>query len=166
METKELSNKEASKKLKSLVESIETGMLITALNKTPLDAVPMTHKKIDEKGDIWFLSPGDSDHNKNIAQNNLAQLLYSSPADKKFISIYGEIQIVVEQKILEDLYADISNNWFNGVDDPNLTALKFTPKEAYYWDTKTNKYISLLKLGFSAISGEETDIGEKGKLNV
>jgi len=93
-------------------------------------------------------------------------LLYSSPSDKKFISVYGDAQIVTNQSILEDLYSSISDNWFNGVDDPNLTAIKFQPKEAYYWDTKSNKYISILKMGVASLTGDQQDIGEKGKLNL
>ena len=165
MDTK-LNDQKAVEKLKDLADDIGTGMLATALTKKPLSAVPMTHKTIDKDGSIWFLSPGNSDHNKDIAKDKDAQLLYSQPSDKKFLSVFGEAKIVVDKDILEKLYSDISNNWFDGVDDPNLTAIKFTPKEAYFWDTKTNKFVTLIKLGFSALSGKETDIGEKGKLNL
>lgn len=166
MSTENKSNTEALAKLKELTKDIETSMLVTNLKKAPLHAVPMTQKKIDEQGNIWFLSPGDSEHNKNISKDSKSQLLYSSPSDKKFISIYGDAHIITDQQILEDLYSSISDNWFNGVDDPNLTAIKFQPKEAYYWDTKTNKYISFLKMGFASLTGDEKDIGEKGKLNL
>ncbi|SHJ05627.1 General stress protein 26 [Mesonia phycicola] len=166
MSTQNKYNEEAKKKIKELTEEIETSMMVTALDKTPLNAVPMTQKKIDMHGDIWFLSSGDSDHNKNIIQSSKTQLLYSKPSSKKFISIYGEAEIVVEQSILEELYTSVSDNWFNGTDDPNLTAIKFSPKEAYYWDTKSNKIVSLFKMGVGAVTGSNPDIGEKGKLNV
>jgi len=166
MSTENKYNEEAKKKIKELTEEIETSMMVTALGKTPLNAVPMTQKKIDMHGDIWFLSPGDSDHNKNIVQSNKTQLLYSAPSSKKFISIYGEAEIVVEQSILEELYSSVSDNWFDGTNDPNLTAIKFSPKEAYYWDTKSNQLVSLFKMGVGAVTGKNPDIGEKGKLNV
>ncbi|MDQ7918117.1 pyridoxamine 5'-phosphate oxidase family protein [Mesonia sp. MT50] len=166
MSTKNKKNEKALEKLKEMTNSIETSILVTNLGKAPLKAIPMTQKKIDDHGNIWFLSSGDSDHNKNITQNSKSQLLYSSPADKKFVSVYGDARIITDQSILEDLYSNVSDNWFNGVDDPNLTAIKFQPKEAYYWDTKTNKYISFLKMGVASLTGNEQDIGEKGKLNL
>ena len=94
------------------------------------------------------------------------QLLYSEPSSKKFLSVFGEAEIVVEQSILEELYSSVSDNWFDGKDDPNLTALKFTPKEAYYWDTKTNKLVSLFKMTIGAVTGNKQNVGEKGKLTV
>ena len=166
MSTQNKYNEEAKKKIKELTEEIETSMMVTALGESPLQAVPMTQKKIDMHGDIWFLSPGDSDHNKNIIKNKEVQLLYSEPSSKKFLSVFGEAEIVVEQSILEELYSSVSDNWFDGKDDPNLTALKFTPKEAYYWDTKSNKLVSLFKMTVGAVTGNKEDVGEKGKLTV
>ncbi len=166
MSTQNKYNEEAKKKIKELTEEIETTMMVTALGESPLQAVPMTQKKIDMHGDIWFLSPGDSDHNQNITKNKEVQLLYSEPSSKKFLSVFAEAEIVVEQSILEELYSSVSDNWFDGTDDPNLTALKITPKEAYYWDTETNKLVSLFKMGVGAVTGKKADVGEKGKLSV
>ena len=104
--------------------------------------------------------------NQNIAKNKEVQLLYSDPSSKKFLSVFAEAEIVVEQSILEELYSSISDNWFDGTNDPNLTALKITPKEAYYWDTKSNKLVSLFKMGVGAVTGKKADVGEKGKLSV
>jgi len=166
MSTQNKYNEEAKKKIKEMTEDIQVSMMVTALGKTPLQAVPMTQKKIDMNGDVWFLSPSDSDHNKNIAKDKKTQLLYSDPSSMKFLSVYGEAEIVTEKSVLEELYSNVSDNWFNGTDDPNLTALKFSPKEAYYWDTKSNKYVSLFKMGVAAVTGNKKDIGEKGNLKV
>ena len=67
---------------------------------------------------------------------------------------------------MEDLYSKVDDTWFRGTDDPNLSAIKVNPEEAYYWDTKSNKYVSLFKMGVSAITGDQKDIGEKGKLEL
>ena len=96
MSTENKYNEEAKKKIKELTEEIKTSMMVTALGKSPLQAVPMTQKKIDMHGDIWFLSPGDSDHNQNIAKNKEVQLLYSDPSSKKFLSVFAEAEIVVD----------------------------------------------------------------------
>lgn len=149
----------------TLVNDIKFAMLLTALDTQPISAVPMTTKKVDEQGDIWFLSGLNSDHNANIVRSSKVQLLYSDPGDMEFISIYGEASIYTDKAVLEELYNNKDDTWFTGVDDPNLTALKIVPQEAYFWDTKDNKYVSLFKMGVSAITGDKADIGEKGKLD-
>jgi general stress protein 26 len=165
MSTENLTSKEALEKMTSLVDDIKFAMLLTDLDTQPISAVPMTTKKVDEHGDIWFLSGLNSDHNANIVKNAKVQLLYSDPSDMEYISIYGEASVVTDKAILEELYNKKDDAWFTGVDDPNLTALKIVPQEAYFWDTKDNKYVSLFKMGISAITGDKADIGEKGKLN-
>lgn len=166
MSIENLTSKEALDKMTNLVEDIEIAMLLTDLKTQPVSAVPMTTKKVDEKGNIWFLSGLNSDHNTNIVKSKDVQLLYSDPKGMEFISIYGEATVNTDKDILKDLYSKTDETWFNGADDPNLTAIRVTPKEAYFWDTKQNKYISLFKMGVAAVTGDKADVGEKGKLDL
>ncbi|MGB8705027.1 MAG: pyridoxamine 5'-phosphate oxidase family protein [Gillisia sp.] len=166
MSTDNLDHTKAIHKLKDLIKDIKVGMLLTDVKKTPISAVPMTTKKVDDDGTIWFLSGLSSEHNTNIAKNAKVQMLYSHPGDMKFLSVYGKADIVTDKDILSDLYSKVDDAWFTGKEDPNLTAIKVTPQEAYYWDTKTNKYVSLFKIGISALNGGKADIGKKGKLEL
>ena len=166
MSTENLFNTEALKKLKDLATSIDFAMLATDLKNTPIDAIPMSTKKVDDAGNIWFLSGADSDHNANIQKDPESQLLYAKPSDMEFLSVYGLATITKERAILEDLYGKSDDAWFDGIDDPNLTAIKFAPKTAQYWDTKSNKFVSLLKMAYSAVTGDETDLGETGSITV
>lgn len=166
MSTENLNKEESWKKLRSLVDDIKVAMMVTGLEKRPINAVPMTTKKVDDEGNVWFISMGDSQHNKNLQINKDVHLLYSDPDDMEFLTLYGRAEVTKDRSVLEDLYNPKTDNWFDGVDDPKLTAIKITPAEAYYWDSKTNKYISLLKMGVGALTGDNMDIGEKGKLNL
>lgn len=166
MSVDNLKSGEALKKMTEMVEDIDFAMLLTDLKSQPIHAVPMSTKKVDDQGNIWFLSGLNSEHNTNIVKSPEVQLLYSDISDMEFISIYGRASIVADQAILKDLYGKSDDAWFNGVDDPNLTAIKIVPEEAYYWDNKHNKYISLFKMGVAAITGKKADVGEKGRLNL
>lgn len=166
MSIENLTSKEALDKMTELVDDIKFGMLLTDLKTQPISAVPMTTKKVDKNGNIWFLSGLNSEHNSNILKSSEVQLLYSDPSDMEFISIYGKASVVTEKSVLEELYTKKDDAWFTGLDDPNLTALKIVPQEAYYWDTKDNKYVSLFKMGVAAVTGDKVDVGEKGKLNL
>lgn len=166
MSKENLYNKEAKKKITEMAEDITFAMMATNLKQIPLSVIPMSTQKVDGEGNIWFLSGKDSDHNKDIEKDPNAQLIYSDPSSMQFLSVYGRATITTQKGILEDLYGNSDDNWFDGVDDPNLTAISFKPSEAAYWDTKSNKLVSLFKMGVGAVTGEKQDVGKTGKLKM
>lgn len=166
MSTKNLYSTEAKKKIKELAESIDYTMFITNLESQPFHAVPMSTKEVDEDGNIWFLSNRNSSHNKNMEREKRAHLIYSDKGSFEFLSIYGRVTISTDRAKIKDLYGSGDDAWFDGVDDPNITAVKIEPDDAHYWDTKNGKVISLLKMAKGAITGNEPDLGEEGKLEL
>jgi general stress protein 26 len=166
MSNTDLYNEEAKEKLKELISDGDVAMMATNLGGKPLSVVPMHTKKIDDDGSIWFLSGNNSDHNRDILQDPTAQLLYNNSGDMNFVSVFGEAQIVSNQDILDDLYDSKDNAWFNGSEDPNLTAIKFTPREAAYWSNDNNKLITFFKLQMAAFTGNDKDIGSSGKMKM
>ncbi len=166
MSTENKYNKEAQEKVRELAKDIKVAMMATNLGKTPLSAIPMTTQKIDVEGNIWFLSSKKSDHNQDIEKDNRVQLLYSDPSSMAFLSAYGKAEIHTDKSVLQDLYSSMADNWFDGIDDPDLTAIKVIPENAYYWDTKGNKLINIFKMGVAAATNEKTDLGKKGNLDV
>ncbi|SDB37990.1 General stress protein 26 [Flavobacteriaceae bacterium MAR_2010_188] len=159
-----LYNKEAKDKIRDLAKDIDFCMMATNLSNIPFHAIPMSTKKVDEQGNVWFLSGRESDHNKNIQKDSQTQLIYSDASDMKFMKLYGHSTITDDKSILKDLYGKTDDNWFDGLDDPSLTAIKFAPKEAHYWEPKHGKFISLIKMGIGAITGNQPDISEEGHI--
>lgn len=166
MSTENLYNEDAKKKISKLATDIDFAMMATNLKETPLSVIPMSTKKVDEDGNIWFLSGKDSDHNKDIEKDAETQLIYSDPSSMEFLSVYGQSSITTEKLIIKELYSSADDTWFDGEDDPNITAIKFKPSEAHYWDTDSNKLVSLFKIGKGAVTGEKQDVGESGRLKV
>lgn len=166
MTTENLNAQDAVAKIKEMAESIDFTMLCTDLASSPFHAIPMSTKKVDDSGSVWFLSGKDSTHNDNILKQSKVELLYSSPSSMQFLSIFGEASIHTDQAILQSLYGSTDDAWFDGVNDPNLTAIKIKPIDAHYWDTKGNKLVVLMKMGAAAVTGEKADVGKQGDLNV
>ena len=161
-----LYDKKAQEKIKDIAEDIDFTMLATNLGHKPFHAVPMSTKKVDEEGNIWFLSGKDSTHNQHISNDKYTELIYSDPSDMTFMNLFCEASIIEDKNILKELYGKTDDNWFDGVDDPNLSALKLTPLEAYYWEPKDNKLVTLFKMGVGAITGDRQDLGEHGNLDL
>lgn len=166
MSEKNLFNVEAKAKLKEIVGNIDFAMMETNLTSKPSHIIPMSTKEVDAEGCIWFLSNKNSEHNTFLNADDSIQLIYSKPSDIEFLTLFGHAFITTDKAVLELLYSDSDDAWFDGVNDPNLTAIKVIPKEAYYWDTKNGKLVSLLKMGIGAITGEKQDLGEEGGLNL
>ena len=166
MSTKNLYNNEAIKKVKDIAKDVDFTMMATNLKEQPLSVVPMSTKKVDDLGNIWFLSGADSDHNSNIKKDSSVQLMYSGGSDMKFMSIYGTAEISKNKTMIDELYGKTDSIWFDGKDDPNVSVIKFTPSEAAYWDSGSNKLVNLFKMAKGAITGEKQDIGTTGKLKM
>jgi len=166
MTTTNLKSSKAAEKIKELAEAIDFTMLCTDLDSKPIHSIPMSTKRVDDDGSIWFLSGQDSTHNANIRNDSKVQLLYSDPASMRFLAVFGGAEIITDRLILNELYGSTDDAWFEGVDDPNLSAIKVSPLDAHYWDAKKNQLVTLLKIGMAAAVGSKPDIIEHGNLSV
>jgi general stress protein 26 len=166
MATKNLYSEEGKEKIREMAESIEFAMLITGMDTKPFHIVPMSTKKVDVDGNIWFLSHRESKNNKNIAQNAEVHLSYSNKNGLQFLTLYGMAQIVHDKDILKELYDSTDDMWFEAKDDPNLTALKIVPKSAHYWDSKNNKLVTIFMLGMPFTFGDKKDAVDEGDINL
>lgn len=164
MSKENLYNDEAKKKLREMAEDIDFAMMATNLKKTPLHMVPMSTKRVDLQGNIWFLSNKNSTHNEHLMSDPNLHLIYANKADMQFLNVYGMATITTDRSIIEELYSSTDDAWFEGKDDPNITAISIAPKEAYYWDPKSNTLVSLVKMGVGAITGKQPDNMDFGQL--
>ena len=166
MNEENLYSQAAIKKIEEIANDVDFCMLATNLTVQPISAVPMSTKKVDGLGNIWFLSNKNSDHNADIVKDDNTQLLYSGSSDMQFLSVYGSAEIVYDKKIIKELYSSADNAWFDGEEDPNITAIKFSPKQAAYWSNADTKVVSLFKLAKAAVTGDKVAMGTSGKLKV
>jgi len=166
MSTKNLFSKEAKDKIKEMAESIDFTMMATDLKNTPFHTIPMSTKKVDDMGSVWFLSLRDSEHNSHIKTFGDVHLTYSDPSGMEFLTIYGTAEIRTDKVLLEEFYSSADDNWFDGVNDPNLTAIQVKPQEAHYWEPKSGKLVALLKMGVGAVTGKKPDVSKEGDLKL
>lgn len=165
--TQNLRSVDAIEKIKNLIKSENIALFTTNLSHAPLSTRPMSTAQVDEQGCIWFLSKIDSDKNAEIKRDNRVQLFYSHMKSAEFLSLYGKADIVQDRAKLEELWTPIAKAWFTeGIEDPTITIIKFTPEDGHYWDTKSGKMISMLKIAVGAITGITMDNGLEGKVRI
>ncbi len=166
-DTMNLIDADAIQKIKKLVKDSNTCHFVTNLSNTPLSSRPMATQKVDEEGNIWFMSDKDSDKNKEIQTDNRVQLFYSAHGSYEYLSVYGTAEIIFDKEKIHEMWTNFAKAWFTeGEDDPAISLLKVTPEDGYYWDTKNNKIFSLFKIAKSIVTGKTDDDGLEGRLKV
>ena len=167
MSIENLTQKQATDKLKELVKAADIGMFTSGLTKLPLDSRPMATQDADDEGNLWFFSKKDSTKNEEIEKDNRVQIFYANKSSSEYLSVYGTAEIFYDRQKIKDLWTPMAKAWFTeGEDDPSITVIKVTPVDVYYWDTKNNKLVSLIKIAAAVVSGKTMDDGVEGKLEV
>ena len=167
-EVKNLTADNAVEKIREIAKDANICMFVTDLSRLPLAGRPMATQEVDEEGNIWFMSDRSSDKNKEIDNDNKVQLFYSHTSNYEYLSIFGRAEIVNDHSKIKELWTPMAKTWFKeGKDDPNISLIKVIPEDAYYWDTKNNKMVSLVKFAMGAIGvTPKDDGGIEGKLKV
>ena len=163
---KNISGIEALEKIKEMVGHTRTCQMLTLLDKRPICCRPMGVQKMDELGRMKFLSHKNSNKNKEISTSNEVQLVFINDGDNEYLSLFGTAEIYRDQKEIDEMYNKFADNWFEGKNDPNVTIIRFTPKEGRYCDTKHGKFIQYAGMLIGALTGKNASDGVEGKISV
>ncbi|WP_348825442.1 pyridoxamine 5'-phosphate oxidase family protein [Flavobacterium aestuarii] len=162
---KNLRDSAAVQKIKDLAENIKTCMFCT-YNGDRLCSRPMSAQKVDDDGNLWFLSDKTSVKNHEILENSKVELFFSAPHDQ-FLTLHGHATILYDREIIKELFTPIVKVWMpEGEDDPNLSVIKVVPEEGYYWNNKNGRVVAAAKMTVAFITGKTMDDGIEGNLNL
>ena len=157
----------AIEKLNELIKDIRIAMLTTIDHDGSLHSRPMATQEVDEAGNFWFLSKESSHKNSEINEDPEVQLFYSNHGSSEYLTVFGYAEVIQDRAKLEELWNPIAKAWFNeGKDDPEISIICVRPVDAYYWDTKSNKLVSLMKIATSAVTGKTMDDGIQGEIRL
>jgi len=158
-------NQEATEKLKTLVDKIDVCMFCSAIDNGELYSVPMSRQEIDDNGAIWFLLSAESETCRNVMKDPRVQLLYAHVGDYNFVTVKGKATISWDKERIEKYWNKFVEAWFEkGKEDPNIRVMKVDTEDAHYWDTKSNKFVTFIKLAASALTGNKMDPGRQGDI--
>ncbi len=164
-EERSLHGANAIKKVQELADSMPICMFLTRLSNRPIPSRPMATQKVDDEGMIWFLSSRSSMKDHDINSDPEVQLIYSNMEDAEYMSVLGVAQEFDEMELKRSLWTPMAKTWFpNGVEDPDLAVIRVQPKDGYYWDTKNGRFVSMMKIMASSITGSGKDDGVEGRL--
>lgn len=163
----DLQGADAHKKIKELAEGASTCFFCTITGgEEPFITRPMAVQKVDDDGKLWFLSANDSHKNQQVAANPMVQLLFQGSRYSDYLHLSGIATISEDKDKIKELWNPMLKTWFTeGEDDPRISVIEVEPVEGYYWDTKHNAAVVLLKRVAGAISGKTLDDSIEGKIS-
>ena len=163
---KNLVGPEAIEKIKSLAKKAGSCFFCTKITTgQAFETRPMGAEEIDDEGNFWFLSASDSNKNAEISRDPSVQLLFQGSAHSDFLSLYGYATISTDKAKIEQLWDPLMKTWFTeGIDDPRITVIRFTPTDGYYWDTKHGQAVAFAKMVTGAILGKTLDDSIEGEI--
>ena len=128
-------------------------------------ARPMSVLKVDDDGNLWFLSANDSSQNREIEQNNQVNLYFQGSSHSNFMHLFGTATITEDKDLIKELWNPFFKTWFTeGENDPRISVIKFSPEDGYYWDTKHGNFIAGIKMMLGAATGKTFDDSIEGEL--
>ena len=141
--------------LRTKIENIRFGMMTTLNADKSLSSRPMTQQAIDDAGVIWFFTSDDSQLAQDITRHPKINVSFANPSSNTYVTTSGEASLLKNREKIAQLWNPMVAAWFPlGVNDPQLSLIKFTIHAAEYWDSDSNKMMHLFAMAKAAITGE------------
>ena len=164
-DAKNLTQDAAIEKIRQIAKSARICLLGTSEGHLPLEVRPMTVQDVDAVGNFWFLGARSSFQTRQIGRHPQAQLMVSNPDASEFLSLQGRAFVTDSRPLKEKYWNALALSWFpGGVDDPELTVIRFQPESGHYWDTAFGKAVTLLQVAISSLTGHPLAIGVQGEV--
>ena len=161
-----LTGRRAVERIEDAVEKAETCFFCTHTAVGGSSGVrPMAVRRVDDEGNLWFLSADDSHKNRELDADSHVDLYFQGSAHSDFLHLTGDATVSRDKQRIKELWSPLIKTWFTeGVDDPRITVIKVTPREGYYWDTKHGSAIAGVKMLIGAAIGKTLDDSIEGKV--
>jgi general stress protein 26 len=146
MTAMELTGADAIARVKTLVEEMDLAMLTTVDAAGNHVARPMSTRRMDDAGDLWFFTIAPSEKTEEVASDEHVGLTYIDAKARRYVSIAGVARVVDDPGRMHELYDDELDVWFeNGLATPGIALLKITPKECEFWEPAQSRLAAAAK---------------------
>ncbi len=148
-------------KVRDLLQSFDTAMLVTQASDQPHHARPMALAHVDDDCDVWFFT-GQSSLKVNEIEHDERVLIVCQDEHSRYLTVTGRAQLIQDPKKAHDFWKESFAVWFpQGVNDPNLFLIHVHSEHAEYWDTQGAKGVKyLLKAAAAYAKGTRPKIEE------
>lgn len=132
---------EARIKVRELIETIRTVMLVTADEDGDLHSRPMRVVTVEDDI-VWFFTEANSPKVFEIEQDRDVLLACANPSSSEYVSVRGKGRLVRDAAKQKELWSEAARPWFpDGAESPNLALIAVKMIGAEYWDSSSSTAI-------------------------
>lgn len=160
----QLAGAEALEKIRGLLAELPIAFMVTVdgaeILSRPIGVVG-DHAAFD--GTLWFITDRRSRKVAALRKGATVFLLFQNDRVGTYLYLRGSARVVEDPKRLRDLYTPVQRTWFpEGLDDPNITLIRFDATEADYWDGHASMVRLAVAFAKSVLTGAPGESGDTG----
>ena len=154
---------EALAKLRELLKDFPIAFMVTIAGGD-VTARPIGIVGDEEfSGTLWFITDKRSRKVAAIEAGATTTLLFQNDKNGNYVQMTGRASVVDDRAKLEQLYTTLQRTWFpKGLDDPDITLVRFDADGANYWDSHDSYVRLAFAFAKSLVTGEPGKSGNAG----
>jgi general stress protein 26 len=119
------------------------------------------------EGVLWFFVDERSRKVDETSNGSAVSLLFQNDERSAYLHLVGTGSTARDLEKLKELYSPVIRTWFpDGLDDPNLTLLKFEAASGTYWDNHGGVLAVLFGLATAVVTRHTARVGDTGELSM
>jgi general stress protein 26 len=154
----------ALNKLRELLADFPIAFMVT------VSSGDMTARPIGVVGDhaafngtLWFITDKRSRKVDAIESGAMTTLLFQNDKAGAYLQLTGRASIVDDPEKLKELYTTLQRAWFpKGLDDPDITLVRFDADAGNYWDSHDSFVRLAVAFAKSVVTGTPGKSGNTG----
>jgi general stress protein 26 len=163
-EKETLTGNDALEKLRELLKNFPIAFMVT-LTGDQIQARPIgvvgDHANFD--GTLWFITDKRSRKVQAIESGATTSLLFQNDKEGAYLQLLGRASVVEDREKLKELYTTLQRTWFpKGLDDPDITLVRFDASEGNYWDSHDSLMRLAVAFAKSIVTGTPGKSGNAG----
>jgi len=165
----QLSGDAAIQKVRELLPSFQSAMLITHTPQGEMHARPLALQGDPTTfgGTLWFFTDRDSRKVAESESGRPVSIVCQSDQHSAYLHLTGTAAVVDDKQKMRELYSPLLRTWFpQGLEDDQLTLLRFDADSGTYWRVEGGIVRSAISFGKAVATGRPSKTTEAGDLRL
>ncbi len=165
-----LTGDDAIARVRRLLPSFRAAFFVTGLSRrTHPHARPLALQGDPSAfgGTLWFFADHRSPKMQELSADPTVSLLFQNDDDSCYMQLDGSAAVVQDRSKIRELYSPALRAWFpDGLDDPNLTLIRFEARAGAYWESPGGVLQAMTAYAEPDVSGPPGKGGRSGTLSL
>lgn len=165
----QLTGDEALNKIRGLLKHFRSAMLTTVTPDGTVSTRPMgVLGDADHfEGTLWFFTDDRSPKAQLVKSGAHTSVVMQSDEENAYLHLIGRASVTRDLPKMQELYTPLLRTWFpDGLEDPNVTLIRFDADKADYWNSAGGMLQVLGAFAKAVVTGQPGGGGQAGTANL